>query len=339
MSRPITIFAVIVVYKKKLDESPALRSLRASLGCLDKSQDLRLKILVYENESSGIEACGLAGNVVYHSSPSNGGLVSAYNFALRMATAEGFDWLLTLDQDSTVPESFVSRLAMIAREILDKEEIAGIVPHVVSRRTFISPHLRKRGRWVRLAEEFSGIPEGEVCAINSGTTWRTSALREVGGFNPLFWLDYLDHWLFREIQCAGKLMYAAGNLRIEHELSLLNQEYGPSPERYENILSAESVFCDLYKGAVDGLLLDARLLAISLNQLVRRRNGALSRVAWNCLKERILLDRCARIEKRKELCKESGCQPAGYIENGDRASVDGCGGNTPVSAVANPGPF
>ena len=53
-------------------------------------------------------------------------------------------------------------------------------------------------------------------------------------------------------------MYVAGNLRIEHELSLLNQEHGPSPERYENILSAESVFCDLYKGAVDGLLLDAK---------------------------------------------------------------------------------
>jgi GT2 family glycosyltransferase len=308
LSRPIAILAVIVLYKKKLDESPALRSLRASLECLDKCQDLRLKILIYENESSGIEAGVLPGNVVYHSSPCNGGLVSAYNFALRMATTEGFDWLLTLDQDSTVPQVFVSHLATIAKEILDQEEIAAIVPHVLSRKIFISPHFQKRGRWVRLTAEFDGIPEGEVCAINSGTTWRTSALREVGGFNPLFWLDYLDHWLFREIQRAGKLMYAAGNLRIEHELSLLNGEYGPSPERYENILGAESAFCDLYKSAMDGLLFDAKLLAISLNQLVRRGNGELSRVAWNCLKERILLDRRARIEKRKDMISRQAAQ-------------------------------
>ena len=301
LSRPIEILAVIVLYKKKVDESPALRSLRASFECLDKDKDLRLKILVYENGSTGIEAGVIPENVVYHASPDNGGLASAYSFALKMATSEGFDWLLTLDQDSTVPEALLSHVTAIAGEILDQNDIAGIVPEVLSRNIFISPHVLKRGRSVRLPAGFVGIPQREVSAINSGTIWRTSSLREVGGFNPLFWLDYLDHWLFYEIQRAGRHIYVAGNLRIEHELSLLNREHRPTPERYENILGAESVFFDLYRNVMDGLLLDAKLLAISLNQLLRRGDRALSQVAWNCLKQRIVLDRSARIDRWKEM--------------------------------------
>jgi GT2 family glycosyltransferase len=305
LARPVSILAVIVLYKKKINECSALRSLRESLKHFDQNLDLRLKILVYENESSETEAGMSTENIVYHFSPCNGGLLAAYSFALAMATAEGFDWLLTLDQDSTVPPPFVSQVATIANEIFDRNEIAAIVPHVFSRKIFISPHVLKSGRSVRLPADFIGVPEGEVSAINSGTTWRACSLNEIGGFNPLFWLDYLDHWLFREVQRIGKVVYVAANLRIEHELSLLGRQSQPSPERYQNILAAESLFCDLYQSATDGLLLDATLLARSLNQLVRRRNRALSRVAWNCLRERIVSNRSARIDKRKRMSQQA----------------------------------
>ena len=112
--------------------------------------------------------------------------------------------------DSTLPELFLPQLASIVRQISDREEIAGVVPHVVSREHFISPHLLKRGRSVRLPKGFAGVAEGEVSAINSGMTWRTTVLREIGGFNVLFWLDYLDHWLFREVRQSWKTYLCCG---------------------------------------------------------------------------------------------------------------------------------
>lgn len=314
MARQIAILAVIVLYKRSLDQSSAVSSLLASFERLNEASDLRLKILAYGNGSIGKYSAKLPDNIEYHSSAVNGGLAPAYNYALKRAVAEGFDWLLTLDQDSTLPGLFLSKLTSIVKQIVDREEIAGIVPDVVSGDRFISPHLLKRGRSVRLPAEFVGVAEGEVSAINSGVTWRTRLIEEIGGFNSLFWLDYLDHWLFREVQCLGKRIYVAGNIELEHELSLLNKNKQLSAQRLENILGAESAFCDLYFDWRYGLAKTATL-TVRLSKLFIRGDTRLMRVMWQCLKARLFLSRTARVERwKKAMSDRIGQAPAGIEE-------------------------
>src|ERR1700677_4840107 len=103
-----------------------------------------------------------------------------------MAIIDGFEWLLTLDQDTALPENFLNRVCEIARFIEPRFDIVAIVPEVSDRGVFISPNIVSCGRGVRLPRSFVGIPKGELAAINSGTTWRVRTWQELGGFNPLF---------------------------------------------------------------------------------------------------------------------------------------------------------
>jgi hypothetical protein len=86
-----------------------------------------------------------------------------------------------------------------------------------------------------------GICTGPVTAINSGALLRKSFLFEIGGFNQQFRLDYLDHWMFAEINRRGKKVCLSKAI-INHDLSVWGRSGSVSPERYRSILEAETLF-------------------------------------------------------------------------------------------------
>jgi len=139
-------------------------------------------------------------------------------------------------------------------------------------------------------------------------------LREIGGFNVLFWLDYLDHWLFREVRNLGKRIDVAGDIQVENELSLLNRSAQLSSERFENILAAESAFCDIYGDWRSGLAKTAGLI-VRLGKLFIRGDTHLTRVTWHCLKSRLFVGRNTRVKQwRKAVSDRIGRVPAGTEE-------------------------
>ena len=103
------------------------------------------------------------------------------------------------------------------------------------------------GRSKRLPKNFVGVPIGTLAAINSATTWRVRAWRDIGGFNELFWLDYLDLWAYHAMHDAGQRIYVAGDVQVEHQLSLLDPDHRMTSERIENYLGARCAFCDLHR--------------------------------------------------------------------------------------------
>ena len=292
----VSILAVIVLYRLPPSESPALLSLRASATALNHG-NVRLKILLYDNTPAGQRSATIPEDIEYWPAGTNQGISAAYNFALKMAGDQRFDWLLTLDQDTTVPASFLECISALARNLAGCVEVAGLVPEAVDHGTFISPHVLVCGCSRRLPKGFTGISNGSISAINSGAIWRTSSLREIGGFHSLFWLDYLDHWLFHAIQLSGKRIYVIGNLEIEHELSLLNPRHQLSAERLTDILRAESAFHDLYHGPISGCLLTMKTFVRLSFQVLRGKRRELWPVTWNSFVERIVCRKATRIIK------------------------------------------
>ncbi len=306
---PVSILVVVVLYRMRPSESPALRSIVASAKGSNQ-KDLRFKALLYDNTPNGQEPGILPESVEYWAARTNRGISSAYNFSLEMAETEGFDWLVTLDQDTTVPASYCERIVGLARELAAHFEIAGLVPKIWDRGIFISPHVSVRGRSCRLPQNFAGVSNGEITAINSGTIWRARSLREIGGFHSLFWLDYLDHWLFHVIQQAGKLIYVVGDLDLEHELSLLKTDHQLSPDRLADILAAESAFYDLYKSPSEGWMLTADMFSRILKQFLKGKRS-LWPVTWGCLQQRLLCARAKRValwEQKSRLRLENSSQ-------------------------------
>ncbi|MDO9390505.1 MAG: hypothetical protein Q7U71_01890 [bacterium] len=238
----MNIAAVVVLYKCRPDQSPAIASLVRSWGHRADGE-LKLKLIIYDNSPEPQKiSVSLPFDHQYFHDAANGGLAAAYNFALQTDPEDNYQWLLLLDQDSELPVNFAALTAQALSEAGRMGEVAAIIPQAVHGDRPLSPALLQWWGGVRpVSKPVPGICPGPVTAINSGTLLRRSFLSEIGGFNLSFKLDYLDHWMFAEMNRRGKKTYLSQAV-ISHDLSTWHGSGSVSPERYRSILEAETLF-------------------------------------------------------------------------------------------------
>ncbi len=269
-ARP-SILAVLVLYQVGTSSSLTLVSFLRALGESGLASQFRL--LIYENsptQSAVPDAMPMPFSYIHD--PANGGLAGAYSAALRLAEKEGNEWLLLLDQDTVIDASYLKELWCSLFELASNRRCAALVPKLRAGHETISPtKVLWGGRLLPVDERLIGIAPWEVVALNSGTLLRVSAVRELGGFNPEFWLDYLDHWIFNRLHRAGFFVYVL-DAGLQHELSVRNMAAMPVA-RYENILFAEGRFYRCCKSPTENLIYGFRLLvrAIKIFVLPGRR--------------------------------------------------------------------
>lgn len=234
------ILPIIVLYNTKLEDSSTFNTLNASLAASNKSYSIDM--VVYDNSPvpTSVKTI-LSPNILYVHDAENGGISKAYNCALDIALQRGFEWLLLLDQDSELPQDFVANCFYELQLQQENPSIAAIVPIVYCGSKLISPcKVGWGGKIFPLVDHRLRVQKHEITAINSGALVKVAFLDSIGGFNNEFWLDMLDHWLFRMIYCK-EMNVAVGNNKIIHNLSI--QNYSTiSLARYQNVISAESRF-------------------------------------------------------------------------------------------------
>ena len=308
---PVQVLAVIVLYKMQPSESAAFRSLQSSISDLAQGQS-GIQVLLYDNTPGGCDPGPLPEGVQYEAAGQNTGISAAYNHALAIARRERDSWLLILDQDTTLPSDYLARMCKIAFEIEPDEKIAAIVPRMLDAGRAVSPVFIRFWGASYLSRDFVGTGRREMQAINSASLFRVSALQQIGGFSPYFWLDYLDAYVFRHFRLHGLKVYVAGDIQVKHELSLLHGGELKA-DRYRNILRAESAFWDMYGGRVQGVVLTGRLLGRMWRQRKRGHGIAIRKLTWNEMKRRISQSKTHRIngwiremERRIQCIKGTG---------------------------------
>lgn len=239
------ILAVIVLYRTRLSDSRTFMSLRASCNVLNRKAS-NLKVLLFDNTPDTEHPGSLPLNVFYEAPGKNAGLAAAYNCALDTAREMGASWLLLLDQDSVLPPDFFELLKSKMEEHKANADVVAIVPVVRSRGVTISPRRIGFFGTKPLSKSLFGIQDAEITSINSGTAVRCDFVRSIGGFNRAYWLDYLDHWLFRRIYEEGKRAVVF-DCTLEHHLSVANYRRNIDIGRYHSILCGESAFTTTYK--------------------------------------------------------------------------------------------
>src|SRR5882757_4670430 len=242
------LLAVIVIYKMLPNESPTLRSLLEAAKEIPQGS-LELAILIRDNTPGGQSIGNLPSNIRYEAAPDNPGLADAYNLALEIAHAEGYDWVLTLDQDTVLPKDFLAQLSEITWKLRLSSDIGAVVPQVTGDGRNISPFRLSLGAIPRrFPYGFTGIPQHATYAINSAATLRVSAVREIGGYDPAFPLDISDLNLFHRLYLSRKVVFVAGNLLVHHEVSLLKKHSRMNMQRYHSLLLDECAFWDMNMG-------------------------------------------------------------------------------------------
>lgn len=296
----MTLYVVIVLYKMDPQTSPSFQTLLRSLSAVQEGE-LAYRILLYDNTPPSQPPTELPDHVDYIASSANTGLADAYNLAIFKAHDEGFEWLLTLDQDTNLPLDFIPKLIDVAKICGSRREIAAIVPHIRAGDRDVSPNWFAGGvrpRW--FPRNYSGIPAQAVYAFNSGTSVRVSSVQSFGGYNPLFWLDYCDGYLYRQIETNGLKVYVAGHIHLQHDFSLLDVSNKMSLLRYQNALEAGSAFYDMEMGRLAGGDHTLRLLFRYFKQILRRESPEVRRATITMFFRRLFVSRQGRVREWTE---------------------------------------
>lgn len=129
----------------------------------------------------------------------NMGIGFALNLALQRAIVNGYQWLLTLDQDSTVAPGMVHQLLAFA---LGDERISVAAPILTQRKT---KHLDVRPRYLD-------------AAITSGNLVRTKIARTVGGYNEYYFIDSVDFEFCLRLRRNGYKILGVPSAHMAHRL-------------------------------------------------------------------------------------------------------------------------
>jgi len=197
------------------------------------SPDSHLLALVTDMSAQGIEVvvsddaspctadpvlrdCGLVPGVTVIRHAHNEGIARGLNEGLRSAHDAGCRWLLTCDQDSQFPETYVADISSYAQSIdsLWEDSVrvgavgAGIVINASGQLKYPITRVAGASGPVDVTEE----------VIASGTLWNVEALLEVGGFDESLGLDAVDAAACLRLREAGYRVVVAPGVRMEHEL-------------------------------------------------------------------------------------------------------------------------
>ena len=152
------------------------------------------KMFVVDNGSSDVEGIQELLNIYPNTelvlNDENFGIAKALNQLCALAQQNGFQWILTMDQDSICQENMVSLLSAFT----DDKRYGIIAPRVEfwdgDRLIVSTPNGEK------------DIVEIAAC-ITSGSLTRISAWKEVGGFDEWFFVDRVDNEFCTHLHVAG----------------------------------------------------------------------------------------------------------------------------------------
>lgn len=164
------ISAGIVLYQ------PELERLQENFDSALKQVD---HLFLIDNHSDNIKAVEemFSGypNITFIKNDDNLGIAKALNQIMEASVKAGFDWVLTLDQDSVCADGLVESY----QKYLDYEKVALITPLIIV------------DEGMELAPDLPPYEYIERC-ITSASLTKVSVWKEIGGFDEVMFIDYVD---------------------------------------------------------------------------------------------------------------------------------------------------
>lgn len=203
MSKPIIAAGIVLFNPDDLNRLEAC--INSVLSQIDK---------VYIFDNSTVEWNRSFDNkVMYLTENENKGIAYALNRIMKAAQNDGFDWVITMDQDSILPAGIKDRYI----EAIKKHDKIGIVcPQVIdSRRAYMVPKTE---------------PEEELIdeCITSASCTSIKVWEKIGKFDEWLFIDLVDNEFCKRLTCSGYQILRINSL-------VLNQEFGKIIPKSEKV--------------------------------------------------------------------------------------------------------
>ena len=131
----------------------------------------------------------------------NNGIAKALNQMCELAEQEGYEWILTLDQDSLIPRD----LLKIFQNYLSEEKIGIICPAVYYE------------GWEKKVESEAPTEYVSACMTSASLT-KIQAWKEVGGFREEYFIDYVDNEFCMKLRLHNDKVLRVNGCQMHHQL-------------------------------------------------------------------------------------------------------------------------
>lgn len=131
----------------------------------------------------------------------NKGIAVTLNMAALKSIEDNYDFLLTMDQDSTISDNYVKKMMS---EFEKDKKIGMLSPFVVHTANPKKP-------------QSTGLEEVMV-AMTSGCIIRLSAYKKTGGFLEKLFIDYVDNEFSLRMRISGYKIYQLNSVCVYHKL-------------------------------------------------------------------------------------------------------------------------
>lgn len=161
------------------------------------------KVYIFNNGSENIEI-QLPHNVEYITENENKGIAYALNVIMQKAKADGYKWVVTMDQDSILPDGLIDAYC---EAITEENNIAIVCPQVIDlRRAYMVPKQEPDKEYIN------------EC-ITSASCTSIEAWEKIGMFDEWLFIDLVDNEFCKRLIASGYKI-----LRLNR--FVLNQEFG-----------------------------------------------------------------------------------------------------------------
>lgn len=178
--------------------------------CVRKAAGNHQKLVIVDNGSSNIESIkGILGDIQTASlieNKTNCGIAKALNQIFRLAKQQGYEWVLTLDQDTIIPDNLLERYKQAICE--NGMQLAVLCPQIHDDATNIT--------WPTLANDETGRYV-ERC-ITSASLNRVEMWERTGGFDERLFIDEVDHDYCYRVRKEGGNILLVNGAAIHHTI-------------------------------------------------------------------------------------------------------------------------
>ena len=195
MGQKITIGAGMVVYnpnKERLKE------------CLKSIFSQFHQLIVFDNNGSCRELFADDERFVYLTENQNRGLAYALNKIMEKALLFGYDWLVTLDQDTLLP---INLLESYQRYIYE-DNVAVLSPQVID----------SRRKYLKVENVNEDVTEVEFC-ITSASCTNLNIWKRLNGFDEWLFIDFIDNDYCKRVRLSGYKIMRLNKV-------VINQQFG-----------------------------------------------------------------------------------------------------------------
>lgn len=141
-------------------------------------------------------------SIIYLTENENKGIAYALNRIMETAEADGYKWLVTMDQDSVLSENVFDQYRNL---ILTKSRVGILCPQIIdSRRSYMIPKQDPQKEFV------------DFC-ITSASCTSVDAWKKIGGFDEWLFIDLVDNDFCKRMRLSGYQILRLNNIIMDQQ--------------------------------------------------------------------------------------------------------------------------